>query len=186
MQSVGSCYNIEIWRSIKGYEGLYEVSDLGRVRMLGRYKKYRNGSLVRIDGKVLSQFRVRGYLKSKLRDKDGKAKMFYTHRLVANAFLPNPNNYPQVNHKDENKYNNNARNLEWCTAKYNSNYGTGIERCSKARFKKIAQFTIEGELIKTWDSMKDIVEQCNFSYSGISQACNGKIKTAKGFVWKFV
>lgn len=107
----------EIWKDIKGYEGLYLVSNLGDVYSCLSNKKLKPGS-------------DNGYLKVNL-CKNNKVKQFTVHRLVALAFLPNENNYPCVNHKDENPSNNNVNNLEWCTYKYNNNYGSIRERISK-------------------------------------------------------
>ena len=121
---------IEEWRPIEGYEGLYEVSNLGRVRSLDRFY-YRLHK-----GKVLSPTKDRyGYLTVTL-NCNGKSKTIKIHRLVAQAFLPNPDNLPQVNHKDEDKTNNNVDNLEWCTAKYNVNFGTRQERYRNTMLEK--------------------------------------------------
>lgn len=176
----------EIWRDIAGYEGLYQVSNLGQVMMLGREKRLWHGSITHVASKVISQFVICGYKKVKLRAKDGTTKMVSIHRLVANAFIPNPDNLPQVNHKDENKTNNTVSNLEWCTAKYNSNYGTGIKRCSEAKYKRIAQISLDGSFVKEWNSMKEIVQTLGLSYSRISQACNGITKVSNGYIWKFI
>ena len=120
----------EIWRPIEGYEGLYEVSNLGRVRSLDRFY-YRLHK-----GKVLSPTKDRyGYLTVTL-NCNGKSKTIKIHRLVAQAFLPNPDNLPQVNHKDEVKSNNCVDNLEWCSAKYNVNFGTRQERYRNTMLEK--------------------------------------------------
>lgn len=176
----------EVWKDVIGYEGLYQVSNFGRAKMLGRMKRLWNGGKTYINPKMLSQYVVRGYKKVKLRDINGKAKMVSVHRLVAMAFIPNPTDLPQVNHKDENKQNNCVENLEWCTQKYNSNYGTGVKRCSEARFKRIAQISLDGNVVKEWNSMREIVETLGFSYSRLSQACNGRTKTSNGYFWKFI
>ena len=176
----------EIWRDIAGYEGLYQVSNIGNVKMLGREKRLWHGGKTHINAKTLIQHIVSGYKRVKLRDANGKIKMISVHRLVAQAFIQNPNCLPQVNHKDENKLNNSVENLEWCTPKYNSNYGTGIKRCSESRFKRVAQYSLSGELIKEWNSMKEIVETTGILYSRLSQACNGISKTSNGYVWKFI
>ena len=122
---------IEEWRPIEGYEGLYEVSSYGRVRSVDRYVRCSYGSYRLHKGKVLSPgIRPDGYLVVSL-----KYKMFRVHRLVAQAFIPNPDNLPQINHKDEDKSNNRVENLEWCTAKYNNNYGTARIRAKETAIK---------------------------------------------------
>lgn len=104
----------EVWKPVVGYEGRYEVSTKGRVRSL-------------LTGKIMAQRLRRGYYSTGL-FKDGKQIGFSIHRLVATSFIPNPTNLPVINHKDENKLNNNVENLEWCTVAYNNTYGTAIER----------------------------------------------------------
>lgn len=118
----------EIWKPVVGYEGLYEVSNTGRVRSLDRYVKSKSNSYRLIKGKVLSGFITRyGYVRCFIRV-NGVGRGYFVHRLVAEAFIPNPYNLPQVNHRDENPSNDNVDNLEWCNAKYNMNYGTRQER----------------------------------------------------------
>lgn len=126
------------WRGIPGYPSRYEVSDNGQVRVLD----YRGSGMP----KMLEQINVRGYLKVTLTDAHGHKALCFVHRLVASAFIPNPSNLPQINHKDENKANNHVENLEWCTAKYNINYGTVRERivasykrtCANPEHKELA------------------------------------------------
>ena len=129
----------EIWKNIEGYEGKYQVSNLGQVKsMIGQEKvlhpkKHRNGHL---------QIGLH---------KDKKRKTMYIHRLVAQAFIPNPDNLPCVNHKDENPSNNNVDNLEWCTQKYNCNYGTRVNRIMEAKkqqYKKIYKYSFNEYSIK--------------------------------------
>ena len=129
----------EIWKNIEGYEGKYQVSNLGQVKsMIGQEKvlhpkKHRNGHL---------QIGLH---------KDKKRKTMYIHRLVAQAFIPNPDNLPGVNHKDENPNNNNVDNLEWCTQKYNCNYGTRVDRImetKKQQYKKIYKYSFNEYSIK--------------------------------------
>lgn len=114
---------VEIWKSILGYEGLYEVSNLGRVRSLDRRVSYTNGQVHIHKGRILKPGVSNGYMQVHLCN-NGSMKQPLVHRLVAEAFIPNPDNLPQVNHKDENPSNNNVDNLEWCTSEYNINYGT--------------------------------------------------------------
>ena len=124
----------EIWKDIKDYEGLYQVSNYGRVRSLDRYDnvgRSRKGSIMTVtdNGK--------GYRAISL-SKNGARKTYKVHRLVAEAFIPNNDNLPQINHKDENRYNNHVDNLEWCSSKYNNNYGNhkkNVGKASKKRWK---------------------------------------------------
>ena len=122
---------IEEWRPIEGYEGLYEVSNTGQVRSLDKYdsmNRFLRGRILRLFTDGL------GYLRAQLYS-NSKRKSFLVHRLVAQAFIPNPDNLPQVNHRDENPSNDNVDNLEWCDGKYNVNYGTRIDRIRDIRLK---------------------------------------------------
>lgn len=170
---------MEIWKDVAGYEGLYQVSNMGNVRSLPR---------PRTSGRIMSQSMARGYKKVALCS-NGGVKWVKVHRLVAETFIPNPNGLPQVNHKDENKLNNVAENLEWCDGKYNINYGTGIlrgrKKAGKAKSKKVAQYSLDGELLSVWDSMLCAARTLNIAQGGISNCCLGKNKTAGGYVWKF-
>lgn len=123
----------QIWKDIEGYEGLYQVSNTGKVRSLN----YRRTGKT----KVIKQSTDKLGYKSVFLCKDGKNKGYLVHRLVALAFIPNPNNYPVINHKDENPSNNYYKNLEWCTQEYNCNYGNCRKKMSEARKGK--QFTEE-------------------------------------------
>ena len=164
----------EEWRDIKGYEGLYQVSNLGRVRSLNcRGHKGCIGILTpRLDGK--------GYEMVALY-KEGKARNTKVHRLVAQAFIPNPNNYPQVNHKDEDKTNNNVDNLEWCTNEYNHNYGTRNERVAKSLSKKVICITT-GEI---FNSMREACRKYDINTGRMTECCQGKRKTAGGYKWEY-
>lgn len=165
-------YLFEEWRDIHGYEGLYQVSNFGRVKNCVR--------------KTLKQIRTseNGYSYVILY-KRCKPKLHLVHRLVAEAFIPNPYNLPQVNHKDENKLNNVCCNLEWCTAKYNINYGEGILKRSAIRSKKICQMSRDGKIIRTWSSANEVKRVLGFSQGNIQQCCVGKRKTANGYIWKY-
>lgn len=127
------------------------------------------------------------YLSSCIRDKENNKKYFYIHRLVALAYIPNPENKEQVNHIDENKEHNYLNNLEWCTSKENNNFGTKSERLSSSlcKYKNIKQFDLSGKLLKIYFSTREIYLKNNFLQSSITDCCNGKSKTAYGFVWRF-
>ena len=125
-------FNKESWKDIEGYEGLYQISNLGKVRSLNRIVQGTNDYFQK--GIELKPIDNGKYLFVTLR-KNGNKKIFYIHRLVAEYFVDNPNNYNEVNHIDENKHNNSYNNLEWCTHKYNANYGTRNERIAKNKQK---------------------------------------------------
>ena len=164
----------EIWCQIKGYEGQYQVSDKGRVISL----KFGNE-------RILKPIRVpKGYLMVNL-CKNGEKNKCYVHRLVAQAFIPNPDNLPQVNHKDENKENNYVQNLEWCSDKYNINYGTRTKRQAEKLSKPILQYTKSGKLVREWKSTHDVERNLGYFHSYISYCCTGKCKSAYNFIWKF-
>ena len=158
----------EIWKDIKGYEGLYQVSNLGRVKSLSR----KNHPKEEFRNLITNS---KGYLIVNLL-KNNKGKTNKVHRLVAEAFIPNPNNYPQVNHKDENKTNNHVDNLEWCTNKYNSNYG---HRNDKIGRKKVRCITTGEE----FNSIREASKNVNCTERNISSAVRGKQKTA-GYIIK--
>lgn len=165
----------EIWQDIEGYEGLYQVSNMGRVKSL-KWNKER----------ILKPYATRnGYLLVHLRAGENEKRLL-VHRLVAAAFVPNPRNKPQINHVNEIKADNRACNLEWMTAKENINHGSHNERSAKKRSKPVGQFTLDGELLKTWTSTMEAYRQGGFSYGNIGAVARGERKTAYGFVWKYV
>ena len=179
----------EVWKDVCGYEGLYQVSNKGRVKSIYRYRKV-----------LKPQTSNSGYLRVDL-FKDKARKQFSIHRLVAIAFLPNPENKPEVNHKDECKTNNFLCNLEWVSRKENNRYGTRRQR-QKAntdyRNRKvnnanqiqkasipIIQYTKNGTFIKRWNSVSDFCRKNNKkSISPIRECCRGKRKTAYGYIFK--
>lgn len=151
-------------KDIKGYEGLYAITSDGKV---WSYRKKRYLNLVLCG---------RGYLQAHLW-KNGERKPGLVHRLVAETYIPNPSNLPQVNHKDEDKTNNNADNLEWCSAKYNMTYGSRQdENC-------IPVLCVETNTI--YKSMTEAEHKLGVHQSGISQCCRGIYKTAGGFHWEY-
>lgn len=180
---------IEYWRPIPGYEG-YEVSNLGRVRSIDRWVKYSDGRLRLYKGRILKPVKRKdGYLQVNL-SKDNRGKMFLVHRLVAMAFIPNPDNLPMINHKDENPGNNAASNLEWCDSSYNNSYGTLPERQSQKqlnnpiRSKKVYQYTLDGVLIHVWPSTKECGRN-GFNQQHVSACCRGERKSHRGYRWSY-
>lgn len=157
---------MEEWKDIVGYEKHYQISNKGRIR-----SKHTNA--------ILNPSKTGGYYHIGLRYE--KRKECTIHRLVAEAFLPNPNNLPFVNHKDENKLNNNVENLEWCTCEYNTNYGKG----SLARNQRVIQYDTDGNALKVWESMKEASEALQIGHVGISACCRGIKRTSGGFVWTY-
>ena len=173
---------METWKNIKGYEGLYQVSSMGRVKSLER--KDCLGRIVK--ERVLKPCIDRyGYLFVNL-CAGGKKRTFFVHRLVCQAFHENPDNKPQVNHLNEDKTNNRVCNLEWATAKENLNHGTHNERMVKTLSKPICQYTLDEKIVKTWASLTEVQRQTGFSQGNISEVANGNRKTAYGFIWKYV
>ena len=171
--------NEEVWKDVSGYEGLYQVSDKGRVKSLwfGKERILKPGKL------------KKGYLQVSL-SKNREMKGYKVHRLVCQTFLPNPNNLPEVNHKDEDKTNNKVENLEWCDRKYNNNYGNHnqkvFEKTTNGKLSKpVLQFTKSGEFIQEWKSTMDVKRNLGFDQGHISQCCLGKLKSAYGFIWKY-
>lgn len=172
----------EEWKQVAGYEGLYEISNLGRVKSLKANKG-------KVREKILRQGKMKnGYLKV-IFHKEGKVKTFLIHRLVATAFLDNPSNLRCVNHKDENKENNCVDNLEWCTHQYNVNFGTCQKRISDKLSKQVYQYTKDEKLVAIWDSTKECKLR-GFSQGNVSQCCRNCFKREgnnvyKGFIWSY-
>ena len=176
---------VEVWRPVVGYEGLYEVSNLARVRSLDRsIVAIRNDKpcIRSFKGRILTPCYDRyGYLQIRI-----KNKMMKLHRLVAEAFIPNPDNLPQVNHKDECKINNIPSNLEWCTGAYNTTYGTANERRATKQSKAVEQITMEGQHVAYYPSVSAVTREFGASLSLIVRACNGRCQTAYGYQWRYV
>lgn len=168
----------EEWRDIKGWEGQYLVSNLGNVKTLIGYR-CEKGRIMKLHTKK------EGYLTVGLKIAYKKQKQCYVHRLVAEAFIPNPDNLPEVNHKDEDKTNNRVDNLEWCTAKYNMNYGTAKNRRAEKFSIAVNQYSKDGVFIKQWKSMADASRELRITTSHICNVCQGKRKSAGGFIWRY-
>jgi len=164
---------MEVWRDIIGYEELYKVSNHGRIKSLNYNKTGKE--------KILKLFNDKNGYKIVTLSKNGKSKKYKVHRLVAEVFIPNPNNYTIINHKDECKYNNCVENLEWCNHKYNSNYGTRNKRISinnigkhknnKTSIQKKVKCITTGEI---FDGAKYASEKYNICYVNILRCCKGE------------
>ena len=172
----------EVWRDVKGYEGLYQVSDQGRVKSLERKNSYGRTVKERI---LKPAFDGWGYLIVTL-CAGGKRKNLMVHRLVCEAFNDNRDEKPEVNHINEIKTDNRACNLEWCTRRENLNHGKRSERSAKTLSKPICQYTLDEKIVKTWTSLTEVKRQTGFGQSHISQVANGKRKQAYGFIWKYI
>ena len=172
----------EIWRTIEGYKGLYEISSLGNVRSLN----YRHTGRTQLLKPTMERL---GYLQVGL-SKNGKRKRYKVHRLVAQAFLTKTEGLPEVNHIDENKQNNCVDNLEWCDRSYNVNYGTGIARRAAAQTngkcsKPVQQLSLDGSLIAVWPSMSEAQRVTGVNLGHIWGCCKGKRHSTGGYGWKY-
>ena len=180
----------EIWKDIPNYEGLYQASNLGRVKSLERFRKGKNGSLVPVKEKILKpKISDNGYYQVAL-FKNSKVRFYLVHRIVFEAFNTTIPEGLQVNHINEIKSDNRLSNLNLMTSKENTNWGTGIERCHSQLIngkssKQVLQFTLEDILIKEYPSTKQVERELGFDQGNIVNCCNGKQKTAYGYKWKY-
>lgn len=177
---------MELWKDIKGYEGLYQVSTKGNVRSLN----WRNHGFVK---NLYLKKQNRGYLQVELA-KNGKTKMFMVHRLVAEAFLKNPEDYPCVNHLNEEKQDNRVENLEWCSASTNVKYSLEKHRdrvtnrryhTSHCRLTKPILQIKDGTVVRRWDNSRQIFKETGMSDWSISECCRGNRKHAYGYDWQY-
>ena len=187
----------EIWKSIKNYEGLYEISNYGRVKSINRLVKGRWG-FTKINEKILNLvFDKDGYLIVTL-CKDGKQKVGKVHRLVAEAFLDNPNNYPVINHIDGRKENNNVENLEFCTQSHNVKeaYRLGLEKpqltglgklgIKNKKAMKIKQIDLAtNEVVNYYYGTLEAQRNTGINFRNIHMCLNGKRKSAGGYIWRY-
>ena len=183
------------WMPISDYEDYYEVSNTGLVRSIDRLVKNSHSEYIR-KGQVLTpSLSNSGYLQVQLSIRQ-KTKPHYVHRLVAEAFIQNPDNLPQINHKDEDKTNNNVENLEWCSRKYNMNYGTFPQkRKEKAlremnavgKSRRVYQYDYSGSLVNIYPSLHEVERSTGIKQDKISKSCRNKggHRTCNGYVWSF-
>lgn len=175
---------MEEWRDIDGYEGLYQISNIGRVKSFDRVVRTFGGYRT-IGGRIIKPHHDKdGYWRIGL-SKDRKQKQHYVHRLVAKAFLENPDNLPVINHKNEIKDDDRVENLEWCTIYYNSVYNGKMEKLAKLRWKKVIQYDMNGNFIREWDSIKEASYTLGIRPTGISSCCTKRYSQSGGFVWRY-
>ena len=170
------------WKSVKKYNGLYLISDTGKVFSVQT-------------NRIMKTHHIKGGYEKVELTVDGKARKEFVHRLVADAFLPNPDNLPCVNHKDENPSNNSVENLEWCTYEYNSKYGTCQERrvahtkyqhgAERPNARKVYRYDMSGNLIAEYPSVADASKDTGYNKKSIAKACNGGLKKYMENVWSY-
>lgn len=169
---------MEEWRDIEGFEELYQVSNMGRVKSLNYNHTGKEKILKLMDN-------GQGYQRVKL-CRDGKVKLYYVHRLVASAFCENPMGYNEVNHIDENPKNNKTDNLEWCNRLYNCNYGTRNQRVTKKRSKPVIGINKASGIILEFPSAKEASRQIGISRGSICNCIKGRQKSAGGYIWQYL
>lgn len=182
---------MEIWKKIDNFDN-YEISSLGRVKTADKIIVRTNGRPMPFPGRILKPYKdSKGYLHISIYNDAHIKHKFQIHRLVAKYFIPNPNNLPQVNHKDENKSNNCVDNLEWCTNNYNTNYGNrnyNLSRSFKNNSKTskiILQYDKDKNLLKEWPSINEIRRSLNYGTAGIWKCCQGKQNYAYNYIWRY-
>lgn len=169
----------EIWKDIPNFEGLYQISNLGRVKSFRQSTKFHKANEYILKPSLANN----GYYQVTLYKDTGKKK-FLVHRLVAEAFIPNPENHPQINHMDEDPYNNRADNLEWCTAEYNNAYGTARIRIVETKSRPIEQLTLDGKTIAVYRSTRIAAELLGIN-RGTLKDCIRKGSPCSGYYWKY-
>lgn len=184
----------EKWKDIQGYEGLYQISNYGRVKSLGRISKRKSRwggqyTVVMKEKIKKSSKNNKGYSTVHLNYK-GKESNFLIHRLVGKAFISNPYNYPEIDHKNENKNDNKINNLIWCTRIYNNTKGIqskeGRRTSSEFRMKGVKQFDLQGNLLNTYKGIRIAEEKTSVDNRNIVKCCKGKVNSAGGFIWRYV
>ncbi len=184
----------EIWKDIKGYKGSYQISNLGRVKSLPRTILHKNGHKVPYCGTILTPAKSAGYWAVAL-TLHNKKKTHKVHRLLAEAFIPNPENKPTVNHKNGIKTDNNILNIEWATYSENNHHAydnglkhgafNGVMGADHPLSMPVLQFTLDGTFIAEYAGQTEAMRCTGISQSKISTVCNNIRKTAGGFIWKF-
>ena len=184
---------MEMWRDIRGYEGLYQVSNYGRVRSLDRYVKGKSNSLRLLKGRIIRQIQHGDYLHVLLY-RNGVGKWLEVHQLVAQTFIPNPHDYDVVHHKDHDPSNNRVENLEWMPNNEHAAMHAAIRAKERGWGTTVYQYTLDGELVAIFPSTSEAAKQFGFDKNEISICCRGgrhrnkkwiARKTHKGFKWSY-
>lgn len=184
----------EIWLPIKEYEQSYMVSSYGRIKTLDRTLTFSDGRVRSYKSRIVKLHRLNKNYYVVTLTQNQRCMMKDVHRLVAEIFIPNPNGYKEVNHKDENSFNNCVDNLEWCTRKYNLNYGNHNKKLSEARIncpstsKPVVQMKPDGTIIQTFTSIREAARSLGSVKrdGNILRACQGKYKTCFGYKWSYL
>ena len=177
----------EVWKDVPNYEGIYKASNFGRIKMVKRTLTDSLGKKINKKEHILKPRTGNRYYMIALY-KNGKREDLLLHRVIAQTFIPNPENKPFVNHKDENCFNNCSDNLMWCTQKENMNWGTINERMSKnsKSKRKVNQYDMDGNFIKQWDCMTDFYKSKGLKLkTGIIECCKGRRQSHMGYKWKY-
>ena len=162
----------EIWKDIEDYKGLYQVSNLGRVRSIKNKTKIKEPFIINSGYSTVNLY------------KNNKNKKTLIHRLVAQAFILNPKKLPQVNHIDGNKLNNRQENLEWCSNSDNMLHASKTGLLNS--YIKINQYDLNHNFIKQWNCIKEIERELNYNHSGIIACCKKRYKTSHNYIWEYV
>lgn len=177
----------EQWKPVVGYEGLYAVSSLGRVKSLDRIVPCKNGTTMTKRGRIIKPHTIGfGYQRLQL-CRNNKGVKFLVHRLVAEAFLPNPNGFPIINHIDKNTSNNSVENIEWCTYKYNTTYDNASEKRAEKTRKAVRQYTLDGEFIAEYKSVTEASKATNIAMLSICACCKKRKQYShtKDYIWRY-
>lgn len=184
----------EVWRPINEWEERYMASNFGRIKSLSRVVKKINGTKCMRESFIMKQDNVSGYLKIRLSIR-GKCKRFSSHRLIAMAFIPNPENKPEVNHNRGITWDNRVSELEWSTKKDNVLHAFRVLKRIHPKKGKlgalskhsipVVQLTISGEFVSLFDGLSEVKRKLNIDHSFIAKVCRGKQKTAHGYLWKY-
>lgn len=179
---------MEIWKDIEQYKGLYQISNLGRIKALSKHVAYSNGCVHYYPEKILKEFpHVEGYALINLTDAHKKQTSFRVHRLVADAFIPNTCNKPSINHINSIRNDNSVENIEWCTPKENTEhrmiFGNKYSGLDHKSSKRVSQYSLDGTYIQDFENIDTATKQTGIF--NISACCRSIRSVAGGFKWRY-